>query len=81
MNQFKFFFNLFFLGISLSQFFEPLRVGFLFTFLAPLIFVLLLTMAKEGYDDYHRYLRDRELNQRRYQKVDRQTKMMSEVYA
>ena len=53
-NQFKFFFNLFFLMVSLSQFFEPLRVGFLFTFLAPLVFVLVLTMAKEGYDDYQR---------------------------
>lgn len=51
-NQFKFFFNLFFLFVSLSQFFEPLRVGFLFTFLAPLVFVLLLTMMKEAYDDY-----------------------------
>ena len=57
-NQFKFFFNIFFLGISLSQFFESLRVGFLFTFLAPLIFVLLLTMAKEANDDYHRFKRD-----------------------
>jgi hypothetical protein len=27
-------------------------VGFLFTFLAPLVFVLLLTMAKEAYDDF-----------------------------
>ena len=54
-NQFKFFFNLFFLMISLSQFVEALRVGFLFTFLAPLIFVLLLTMIKEAYDDVQRY--------------------------
>lgn len=69
-NQFKFFFNLFFLGVSLSQFFEPLRVGFLFTFLAPLIFVLLLTMGKEAYDDYHRYLRDQVLNTKVYTKLD-----------
>lgn len=54
-NQFKFFFNLFFLMVSISQFFEALRVGFLFTFLAPLVFVFMLTMAKEGYDDYQRY--------------------------
>ena len=61
-NQFKFFFNLFFLMVSLSQFFEPLRVGFLFTFLAPLVFVLLLTMAKEGHDDFLRYQRDKIVN-------------------
>jgi phospholipid-translocating ATPase len=54
-NQFKFFFNLFFLAISISQFFETLRVGFLFTFLAPLVFVLMLTMAKEAYDDWKRF--------------------------
>jgi phospholipid-translocating ATPase len=69
-NQFKFFFNLFFLCISLSQFFEPLRVGFLFTFLAPLVFVLMLTMAKEGYDDWKRYQRDKVMNLKMYKKID-----------
>ena len=81
MNQFKFFFNIFFLGISLSQFFEPLRVGFLFTFLAPLIFVLLLTMAKESYDDYNRYLRDQILNKKMYTIVDRNQMILREVHA
>jgi phospholipid-translocating ATPase len=80
-NQFKFFFNIFFLGISLSQFFESLRVGFLFTFLAPLIFVLLLTMAKEAHDDYHRYKRDQILNKKLYTKVDAQSRLLTEVHA
>jgi phospholipid-translocating ATPase len=57
--------------VSLSQFFEPLRVGFLFTFLAPLVFVLLLTMAKEGYDDYQRAQRDKVLNRKLYKRIDR----------
>lgn len=48
--------------VSISQFFESLRVGFLFTFLAPLVFVLLMTMMKEAYDDWHRYQRDKVLN-------------------
>ena len=74
-NQFKFFFNLFFLGVSMSQFFEPLRVGFLFTFLAPLAFVLMLTMAKEGYDDFQRYQRDKIMNQRIYKKIDQSSKL------
>jgi phospholipid-translocating ATPase len=80
-NQFKFFFNLFFLLVSISQFFEVLRVGFLFTFLAPLVFVLLLTMAKEGYDDFKRYQRDKVLNGKIYKKIDSKTKMMVECKA
>jgi len=51
-HQFKFFLIFILLAISLSQYIEALRVGFLFTFLAPLIFVLVLTMAKEAYDDF-----------------------------
>lgn len=61
-NQFKFFFNLFFLLISLSQFIPPLKVGmlsmifimnlgFLFTYISPLCFVLFITLVKEGWDD------------------------------
>ena len=61
-HQFKFFFNLFFLFIALSQFFKALRVGFLFTFVAPLTFVLAITMIKEAVDDFSRMKRDRDLN-------------------
>ena len=61
-NQFKFFQNLFFLLVSLSQFIDALKVGFLFSYIAPLIFVLILTMAKEAWDDFKRYRRDMELN-------------------
>ena len=50
-NQFKFFYNLFFLLISLSQFVPPLKVGYLFTYISPLVFVLLITMTKEAFDD------------------------------
>lgn len=50
-NQFKFFYNLFFLLISCSQFIEPLKVGYLFTYIAPLVFVLLITLIKEAVDD------------------------------
>jgi len=41
-------------------------VGFLITYIAPLAFVLLVTMGKEAYDDYKRNLRDREANSARY---------------
>jgi len=85
-EQFKFFFNLYFLLVALSQFIPALRtgkhlsfvisllptpsshpsVGFLITYIAPLAFVLLVTMGKEAYDDYKRNLRDREANSARY---------------
>ena len=57
-NQFKFFFNLFFLVTALTQLIEVLRVGLFITFIGPLIMVLSLTMGKEAYDDYRTYLRD-----------------------
>ena len=37
--------------------------GYMFTYVAPLVFVLLMTMMKEFYDDFMRYTRDKELNQ------------------
>lgn len=57
-NQFRYFFNFFFLLIALSQFISMLKVGFLFTYLAPLILVLGFTLFKEAYDDHHRKCRD-----------------------
>jgi phospholipid-translocating ATPase len=57
-NQFKFFFNLFFLITALSQLVEILRVGLFITFIGPLIMVLSLTMGKEAYDDFNTYKRD-----------------------
>ena len=68
-NEFKFFFNMFFLLIAASQFVPFLKVGLLITYVAPLVFVLIVTMIKEGYDDIQRYRRDQELNLRRYEKV------------
>lgn len=50
-NQFKFFYNMFFLLIALSQFYPPLKVGFLFTYVSPLVFVLMITLVKEAADD------------------------------
>jgi phospholipid-translocating ATPase len=45
-DQFKLFFNFFQLAINLSQFIPILKVGFLFTYLAPLIMVLTFTLVK-----------------------------------
>ena len=69
-NQFKYFFNLFFLLTALSQIIPALRVGFLISFVAPLVFVLAVTMIKEFYDDLQRYRKDSEINQTTFQQLN-----------
>lgn len=46
-------------------------IGFIVTYVAPLAFVLTVTMGKEAYDDYKRHLRDTEANSQRYLVLDR----------
>lgn len=70
-NEFRFFFNMFFLLIALSQFVPFLKVGFMFTYVAPLVFVLIVSMGKEAYDDIKRMQRDRELNNFKYEVLQR----------
>jgi phospholipid-translocating ATPase len=41
--------------ITGSQFIPILRVGFLFTYVAPLAFVLVITLINEAIDDIKRY--------------------------
>ncbi|RXK40705.1 phospholipid-translocating ATPase [Tremella mesenterica] len=65
-EQFKFFFNFYFLVVALSQFIPALKIGYIVTYIAPLAFVLAVTMGKEAYDDYCRFSRDREANSTRY---------------
>jgi phospholipid-translocating ATPase len=45
-HQFRYFFNMFFLVIALSQLVDMLKVGFLFTYVAPLLLVLGFTLFK-----------------------------------
>ncbi|KAI8816347.1 putative NEO1-P-type ATPase [Fimicolochytrium jonesii] len=68
-EQFKFFFNLYFLLVALSQFVPALKIGYLFTYFGPLSFVLLVTIGKEGNDDWKRYQRDEEANSQLYQRL------------
>ena len=70
-NQFKFFYNLFFLLIALSQFVPALKVGYLFTYVAPLAFVLMITLVKEAVDDIQRFRKDKALNNKKYESLDR----------
>lgn len=45
--------------------------GYIVTYVAPLAFVLAVTMGKEAYDDYCRYLRDKEANSTQYAVLQR----------
>ncbi|KAL9081613.1 MAG: hypothetical protein Q9159_007203 [Coniocarpon cinnabarinum] len=65
-NEFSFFFNLYFLLVALSQVIPQLRIGYLSTYIAPLAFVLTITLGKEAIDDITRRRRDAELNSERY---------------
>ena len=90
-EQFKFFFNFYFLVVALSQFIPALKIGmyadmviaelsgYIVTYVAPLAFVLAVTMGKEAYDDYCRYLRDREANSTRYLVLRSQSSASTDV--
>lgn len=65
-EQFKFFFNLYFLAVALSQAVPALRIGYLSSYVVPLAFVLTVTMAKEAMDDIQRRRRDNESNSELY---------------
>ena len=65
-NEFSFFFNMYFLLVALSQIIPPLRIGYLSTYVAPLAFVLTITLGKEALDDVARRKRDNEANKEEY---------------
>ena len=65
-NEFSFFINIYFLLVALSQAIPALRIGYLSTYIAPLAFVLIITMGKEAYDDIERRRRDNEVNSEEY---------------
>ncbi|MCJ1456101.1 putative aminophospholipid-translocase [Mycoblastus sanguinarius] len=65
-NEFSFFFNMYFLFVALSQIIPSLRIGYLSTYIAPLAFVLAITLGKEALDDIARRRRDAEANKEEY---------------
>lgn len=69
-EQFRFFFNMFFLFLCLTQFVPVLKVGLMFSYIAPLVFVLALSMMKEAFDDIKRWSRDKDTNDALYPKWD-----------
>lgn len=65
-NEFKFFLNMYFLLVALSQIIPQLRIGYLSTYVVPLAFVLAVTLGKEAWDDIARRRRDAEANSEAY---------------
>ena len=53
----------------ISQFFDSLKVGFLFSYVAPLLFVLLVTLFKEAIDDIYRFKQDKMTNEQEFTKL------------
>ncbi|XP_012286007.1 probable phospholipid-transporting ATPase IIB [Orussus abietinus] len=68
-QQFKFFLNLYFLIMAISQFIPDIRIGYLYTYWGPLGFVLTVTICREAVDDYRRYKRDKEVNAQKYYRL------------
>uniref|UniRef100_A0A8D2N7E9 ATPase phospholipid transporting 9A (putative) n=1 Tax=Zonotrichia albicollis TaxID=44394 RepID=A0A8D2N7E9_ZONAL len=68
-NQFKYFFNLYFLLLACSQFVVEMRLGALYTYWVPLGFVLAVTMIREAAEELRCYMRDKEVNSQIYSKL------------
>lgn len=78
-EQFKFFFNLYFLLVALSQAVPALQIGYLLLYVAPLAFVLTVTMMKEAGDDIARRRRDIEQNNEQYEVLNRSAPLTPDV--
>ncbi|KAF9891320.1 putative aminophospholipid-translocase [Aspergillus nanangensis] len=61
-NEFSFFFNIYFLLVALSQIIPILRIGYMSSYIAPLAFVVAISLGKEALDDIGRRRRDAEAN-------------------
>ena len=77
-NQFKQFGNFFYLIMTISQFFSVLKVGFLISYLSPLVIVITVTMIKELYDDINRRFQDKRTNNELYTKYEKNILDMNE---
>ena len=68
-HEFSYFFNLYFLLVAVSQFIPVLRIGFISSYVVPLVFVLCVTLGKEALDDLARRRRDAEANSEPYEVI------------
>ena len=65
-NEFSFFFNIYFLLVALSQIIPVLRIGYMSSYIAPLVFVVSISLGKEALDDIGRRRRDAEANSEQF---------------
>lgn len=70
-HQFKSFINFYYLVLTLSQLVPVLKVGPMWTYAAPLAFVVSLSIGMEAYLDIQRMLRDRQVNGEKYKRLTR----------
>uniref|UniRef100_A0A8C7JP68 Phospholipid-transporting ATPase n=1 Tax=Oncorhynchus kisutch TaxID=8019 RepID=A0A8C7JP68_ONCKI len=75
-NQFKYFFNLYFLLLACSQFVNELRLGALYTYWVPLGIVLIITILREAVEEIRCYCRDKEVNSQIYSKLSIRGKIL-----
>nr|XP_020030745.1 probable phospholipid-transporting ATPase IIA isoform X3 [Castor canadensis] len=68
-NQFKYFFNLYFLLLACSQFVPEMRLGALYTYWVPLGFVLAVTIIREAVEEIRCYVRDKDVNSQVYSRL------------
>ncbi|KAF8462129.1 hypothetical protein BDZ91DRAFT_735203 [Kalaharituber pfeilii] len=69
-HEFSYFFNLYFLLVALSQIIPALQIGYLSSYIVPLVFVLCVTLGKEALDDLARRRRDAEANGEGYEVLE-----------
>lgn len=65
-NEFRFFLNIYFLLVALSQIIPFLQIGYMSTYIVPLAVVLSISIGKEAFDDIARRRRDAEANAEPY---------------
>ncbi|EKE42586.1 hypothetical protein ENUP19_0083G0009 [Entamoeba nuttalli] len=68
-NQFKYFYNLYFLCNACSQLIPIFKVGMTFTYFAPLVFVVCLAICKDAIDEIRIALRDVKLNNEQFEEL------------
>lgn len=61
-NEYKHFSNLYFLILALLQIYPPFKIGFLITYVGPIVVVMTLSLIKEIWDDLKRKMKDRMMN-------------------
>ncbi|KAB1262373.1 putative phospholipid-transporting ATPase IIA [Camelus dromedarius] len=76
-NQFKYFFNLYFLLLACSQFVPEMRLGALYTYWVPLGFVLAVTIIREAVEEIRCYIRDKEVNSQVYSRLTAREPVLS----